>query len=96
MIKIIAKRIVPAENMERYETLAREMVERSRAEEGNVAYTFNRSTIDSRIHVFLEEWRDQEALDAHNHSEHFVRLVPQLTELAEEVLPVEWYREITW
>ena len=43
----------------------------------------------------LEVWKDQAAIDAHNASEHFTRIVPQLGALVEVADPVELY-EVVW
>lgn len=96
MIKIIARRVVRPENIEQYETLAKELVEKSQAEAGNVSYTLNKSTADPKVHTFIEIWKDQAAIDAHNASEHFTRLVPRLGALVEQADPVELYTELTW
>ena len=96
MIKIIARRVVRAEDIDKYETLARELVEKSQAEAGNVSYTLNKSVADPKVHTFIEIWKDQAAIDAHNASEHFTRLVPQLGALVEHADPVELYTELTW
>ncbi len=95
MIKIIARRVVRADAVEQYRSLARELVEKSQAEAGNLSYTLNQSLADPRVHTFLEVWKDQAAIDAHNASEHFTRLVPQLGALVERADPVELYTELS-
>lgn len=94
MIKIVARRVVRADAVDRYEALALELVARSQAEEGCLSYTLNRSLSDPRVHTMLEVWRDQAAIDAHNSSEHFTRLVPQMGALVEQADPVELYEEL--
>ena len=96
MIKIVAKRTVRPDQIDRYLSLARELVEQSQAEEGNVSYTLNQNRADPRTFTFLEVWRDQAAIDSHNASEHFTRLVPMLGELVETAFPVELYNEVAW
>ena len=95
MNKIEASRVVRAEAVDQYEALARELVEKSQAEPGCVSYTLNRSLSDPRVHTMLEVWKDQAAIDAHNASEHFTRIVPQLGALVEVADPVELY-EVVW
>ena len=94
MIKIIARRIIRPECIERFQALAQELAACSRSEAGNVSYTLNQSTSDPRLHVFLEIWQDQDAISAHNQTEHFTRIVPQFAELTLERLPVELYTEL--
>lgn len=78
MIRIIAEHIIKKECIEKYHQLAKELVEKSRAEAGCVSYELEQNIEDERVHVFVESWADQEAIDTHNQSEHFKRLVPQL------------------
>ena len=96
MIKIIARRVVRAEQIAAYQALARELVEKSQAEPGNMTYTLNQSVSDPRVHTMMEVWKDQAAIDAHNASEHFTRLVPQMGALVEQADPVELYTEVAW
>ena len=96
MIKIVAKRTVRPDEVSRYLELARELVEKSQAEEGNISYTLNQNLSDPRTFTFLEVWRDQAAIDSHNASEHFTRLVPMLGGLVETAFPVELYTEVQW
>lgn len=96
MIKIIARRVVRAEAIAAYQALARELVVKSQAEPGNVYYTLNQSIADPRVHTMMEVWRDQAAIDAHNVSEHFTRIVPRLGALVEQADPVELYTEVAW
>ena len=63
MIKIVARSIVRPECIQQYQALARELVEKSQAEAGNISYTLNQSTGDPRVHCFLEIWKDQAAID---------------------------------
>ena len=81
MIAIIAKQIIKKEALDQYQTLVTELVEKSRQEEGNVSYCNVQDREDERIRIFLEVWKDQEAIDIHGATEHFTRIIPQLGEL---------------
>jgi quinol monooxygenase YgiN len=37
-----------------------------------------------RMFAFIEFWRDQEAIDKHNATEHFQRLVPMMRDMRED------------
>lgn len=93
MIKIIAKQVIKKECLDKYHALADELVQASRKEEGCIAYSSNQSVEDERVHCFLETWRDQAAIDAHNATEHFTRIVPQLAGLFDGPETVEFYVE---
>ena len=94
MIKIVSRRIIRPDCIERFQSLARELARASQKEPGCLGYTLNQSREDPRLHAFIELWADQAALDAHGASEHFRRLVPQFVELTEERPPVEYYEEL--
>ena len=96
MIKIVARSTVRPECIEQYQVLARELAEKSQAEPGNLSYTLNQSISDPRVHCMLECWRDQEAIDFHNATEHFTRIVPLLRSMRESSDPVELFKEVTW
>lgn len=84
MIKIVAKKLVKEGKVQEFKDIVGELVEKSLAEEGNVFYSINVSTSNPRMLAFIECWRDQEALDLHNATEHFQRIVPAINELCEE------------
>ncbi len=94
MIKIIARRLVREDSVDEYLRLAAELVSASQAEPGCITYTLNRCIENPRLFSFIEAWKDQDAIDFHNASEHFTRLVPQLGALVEIAYPVEHYLEV--
>ena len=94
MIKIIAKRLVREECLDEYIRLTQELVASSQAEEGCISYTLNRCFENPRLFSFIELWKDQDAINAHNTSEHFTRIVPMLGKLVEVNYPVEHYEEV--
>ena len=94
MIKIVAVMKVKADCVDTFKALAKELVEKSRAEEGNVSYSLNELIGDPATLAFIEIWKDQAAIEAHNTSEHFTRIVPQLAKYLEINYPVEHYTEV--
>ncbi len=94
MIKITARQVIKKECIAKYHELVRELVEKSQAEEGNISYTSNQSLSDERVHCFIEYWKDQDAINAHNATEHFCRIIPQLGELFDEPELVDLYHEV--
>lgn len=94
MIKIVAKTLVREECVEEFKTLARELVEKSRAEAGNISYSLNQSLADPRTFAIIEMWQDRAVLKAHSVSEHFTRIAPQLGKFAEQSFPMEMYTEL--
>lgn len=96
MIKIVAKMIVREDAVEKFHALARELVEKSRAEEGNISYSLNQNTADKKVHAFIEIWKDQTAIDNHNKTAHFTEILPKLAELTTEPQPVDLFTEVSW
>ena len=94
MIKIVAKMHVKPACVETFKALAKELVEKSRAEEGNVSYSLNALMSDPNCLAFIEIWKDQAAIDLHNATEHFTTILPQLSELCESGDPVDLYTEV--
>ena len=96
MIKIVAKMLVKADRVEEFKATAKELVEKSRAEAGNVFYSLNVSTTNPRLLAFIECWKDQEAIDIHNATEHFTGILPKLGEMCEEGQPVDLFTEVEY
>lgn len=65
MILITGTVVVAPESREAMIALGREQVIRSRAEEGNVSYGFYEDALQPNTFVFVETWRDQDAVNVH-------------------------------
>ena len=59
MIKIVSRRIIKPDCIERFQTLAGELARESRKEPGCLGYTVNQSRDDLRLHAFFEFWADR-------------------------------------
>ncbi len=94
MFKIVARLSVKKEKIEEFKKTAEELVKKSSAEEGNVFYTLNQDTQDEQKFAFIECWKDDEAMKIHGASEHFTRIFPILSEMAESSGPNEFYKEV--
>lgn len=78
MLKLIAKDFIDPDKIDLVLPLYAELVEKTRQEPGCVHYELCQDRKDPGHFVFIEEWQDYAALDAHVASEHFQRLVPQI------------------
>lgn len=78
MLKVIAEDFIKPEAVETVLPLYRELVEATRREPLCVAYDLFIDEKDPGHFIFIEEWPDRAALDAHCASEHFRRLVPMI------------------
>lgn len=82
MIHILAFFIIPAENQAAFVRLAKELVGETLKETGNISYEFVQGIDDPTRFAFIEKWRDQAAIDAHNASPHFTKLIPEMVKLS--------------
>lgn len=94
MFKIVARMTVKTEKIDEFKKTAEELVKKSSAEEGNIFYTLNQDAQNEQKFSFIECWKDAEAMNAHKTSEHFTRIFPILSEMAESSGPNELYKEV--
>ena len=78
MLKVIAEDFIKPEHLDRVRPWYAELVEKTRLEPDCIAYDLYVDHKDPGHFIFIEQWPNQAALDAHCQSEHFKRLVPQI------------------
>ena len=91
-IQIVALVTVKPEYTEALAAQFKELVKTSRAEEGNISYDLHQEIGKPNRFVFVENWKSQAAIDAHNASEHFqgfVKAIDGKTDALEIVLMEE-------
>ena len=93
MIKIIAKNYIKNDKKEIFLKLAKELIAESRKENGCIAYDIYEG-IDGRSLTFIEEWKDEKAIESHNNSNHFKTIVPKLAEFVDGEMDVSLYKKI--
>ncbi len=76
MLKVIAQDFIRPECIETVRPLYEELVAQTRLEKDCISYNLYIDQKDPGHFVFIEEWPDRQALDAHCQTEHFRRLVP--------------------
>lgn len=76
MLKVIAQDFIRHEFLETVRPLYQELVEKTRQEKECISYHLFTDQKDPGHFIFIEEWPDRGALDAHCQTEHFRRLVP--------------------
>jgi quinol monooxygenase YgiN len=90
-VRLIARRKVSPARLPEAEALYAELLRLTRTEAGCLAYDLGQGVQDPQDFVLVEIWQDQAALTAHQHTEHFTRIVPQLKAMS-EVEDVTFYR----
>ena len=78
MLKLIAEDFIQIDKIEIVLPLYKELIEKTKLEQGCIAYDLFHDLTNKGHFVFIEEWQDRNALDVHVNSEHFQRLVPQI------------------
>ncbi|HHX38068.1 MAG TPA: antibiotic biosynthesis monooxygenase [Clostridiaceae bacterium] len=91
MKTIIADFKVMPNKLEQFLSLAKELHSKTLTEEGNVSYIFCKKPDSTYDFAFFEVWHDDLAIEKHNRSEHFTRLIPQMVELCEGEPIVQMY-----
>lgn len=81
MIVIIGHLQTSPENVEKLKQAAGALVAASRAEPGNIAYAFAEDIGTPGLVHFIERWRDDAALTAHNGTPHLATFLMALPEL---------------
>ena len=80
MVKVTAINYLKAECVEEFLTQTKELVEKTnRLDSGCIRYELCRDVSDPLRFIMLEEWEDQESLDAHMKAKHFVDIVPKFS-----------------
>lgn len=75
-LKLIAEDFIQVDKINLVLPLYQELVEKTKLEKGCIAYDLFHDLKDKGHFIFIEEWENRAALDAHVQSEYFQRLVP--------------------
>ncbi len=94
MIIIIAKGRIKAGSKDKFVELAAKLVEASQNEDGNIAYHLCEDINDSEVITFQEMWEDQAAIDFHKATKHYTTILPQLGELLDGGIKIDFYKRI--
>ena len=62
-------------------------------EPGNVSYNLYQSPFDSTMFIFYEEYKDEDAFNAHANSEHFKAFADAIPNMLAEELNIEQFWE---
>jgi len=80
MINILVSVTVPRSNREAVLSLLEKLTAASKQEKGNVVYQYYLHPTDPEQLVITEVWENAEVLAAHEATEHFTGLLPQIAE----------------
>jgi quinol monooxygenase YgiN len=92
MIMTVAKTKVKEDKKEEFLKFTEELIQKSQNEEGCISYDLYEDIADPYTLTFIESWKDMEAIDLHNKTEHFMRILPKLADLTEGEIEVRMYK----
>lgn len=78
MVKVVAKNFIQQDKINEAIELYRELVEKTRKEQGCIKYELYHDTQNPTILTMVEEWENRDFLEKHFKTEHFTRIVPMI------------------
>lgn len=94
MITSTARDYIIPEKKETYFQLIFELIDKTRQETGNISYTLYEDTEHAGEFVLIEEWQDEQSLQAHFQTAHFTTIVPKIQTLQVKPSVVNVYHKV--
>lgn len=91
MIAICAPLVIKEGSLQQAIDTLTPMIEQSREEAGNISYQLFQSQEDPNTIMFIEFWKDQEAIDIHGSTEHFQKGIASMSDFVVEAKPFIHY-----
>ena len=95
MITIVAQCIIRKEAIDEFLKCTEPLLKASKSEAGNVSYDLYADLSASDKFTFIEVWKDQNAIDEHNASDHFKAFVSAAGPLFAGELDIRHYKQIS-
>ena len=83
MVHVIARIVIADGKVDAFHEVAEELINTTRTENGCLSYTLYAGENENTF-FFIEDWENQECLEAHFATEHFTRLIPQIGDISAE------------
>lgn len=93
-MRLLAKLYVEKENQEKFLDLAKNLINATKQEEGNISYDLVVDMKDDTCFTFMENWKDQASLSLHENSAHYKEYLPKMVDLCYKETVIETYKEI--
>lgn len=94
MVIVVAKNFIQEDKINEAIELYKELVEKTRKEQGCIKYELCQDTQNPTILTMIEEWEDRDFLEKHFKTEHFTRIVPMIGKLLARDKEVNIYNKI--
>ncbi len=95
MIKVVAKNYFQEGKIDEGIALYNQLIEETIKEDGCIKYELYQDIKEPHILTMIEEWEDLTKLNAHEDSEHFIRIFPLLNELTEKDSEFHIYKRLS-
>ena len=92
-IRVVAKFHVKPEKIQEFMNLCNKLVDETVKEEGCLEYGLYQELQNPEILTMLEEWQDESSLDEHMKSNHFVEILPLVSECLVKEAEVNMYKK---
>ena len=93
-VRVVARVIAKTDKASQVKTILKTLMEYSQREAGCLQYDVLQNWDDQRDFTTLEEWIDQQFLDAHFQTPHFKNAIAQLNGLLQDEPDVRFYQPI--
>lgn len=92
MIAICAPIVLKEGSLEQALEAVTPMIEKSREEPGNISYQLFQSIDDPNMVMFIEMWKDSDAIEQHGATEHYKQGLASVSEFVAEPKPFTHYK----
>ena len=94
MIRVVAKVLIKQDKVDAFVSAGKALVAASQQDAGNIGYTLNVSVENPLQYAIIENWQDQESLDAHMKQPHFLEGTAAIGECADGEMSIELFHEV--
>jgi len=94
MIKVVAKFEVESDKVDEFKQIASELIDKTRLEEGNISYELYQNNKNEQILTFIEEWKNQKALEAHMETNHLKTVLPKFQKISTTEPEINTYTKV--
>ena len=91
---ISAQVLIKPEKVDDFVAFSKDLIEKSRAEEGCISYSLYQDPQDKTKFLFFEEWKNQAAVDFHFATEHFKAFGEKIGDFASSAPVITIYDSI--
>lgn len=81
MLRIVAKSHIKDGEIDKAIKLYKDLVRDTLQEDGCISYELLQDVDNKNMLVIIEEWENEICFEAHKNSEHFIKIIPQISNI---------------